>query len=229
MKFLLFGDSHVNRIRSSIIRSSDAIVLHGISGLKWIDYFDRNLSFIHLLFQPQIQSLLFHAEGLILLIGTNSVRAFNSSLIMTQISEIIFVLRYLYPQLNRSYSITISFVFPCLKPLWKNNDINLLRSKIESYNKKLYQLSSEMNFNCIDFHLKKQDLCHDNMHLNANAYRRIFFSFVMPHVNTLMNTHSSIQTTIQSSYEAKSKSSSVSSTIKSSPYRGELKKQLKRC
>ncbi|CAF1518468.1 unnamed protein product, partial [Adineta steineri] len=58
---------------------------------------------------------------------------------MSQIEEIIFFLRQVYPQFNPRQRIIIPLCFPCLKTTSKFWTEIKLRSNIQFYNNRLYQ------------------------------------------------------------------------------------------
>ncbi|CAF1364717.1 unnamed protein product [Adineta steineri] len=140
MKFLVLGDSHARRMPSRFMTSSYSLIIKSIPGLKFIDYHDKKLSLLHLLFSSKIQYLLSEADGIILLVGTNSVRIHSARTIISQTEAIIFFIRKVYPKFNQRESITIPLSFPCVKTTRKFSKKYALISNIQFYNYRLYQL-----------------------------------------------------------------------------------------
>ncbi|CAF2865804.1 unnamed protein product, partial [Rotaria sp. Silwood2] len=72
--YFVLTDSHGNYVPSTITTSSYSIIVKAISGLKWIDNYNSNLSTLTLLSTTTLDSHLSSTTALMLLIGTNSVR-----------------------------------------------------------------------------------------------------------------------------------------------------------
>ncbi|CAF1414988.1 unnamed protein product [Adineta steineri] len=191
MKFLVLGDSHVRHMPSNFSTSSYSLITKSISGLKFKDYDKKNLSLFHLLFTSEIQLLLSQVDGVLLLLGTNSIRIFRASTIISQIEEIIFFLRQVYPQFNPRQRIIIPLCFPCLKTTSKFWNKIKLTSNIQLYNNRLYQLSYRMNFNVINFRLRAYQLASDKIHIQHHYYFRIF-NFIINYLNNVSNSLSLI-------------------------------------
>ena len=71
---LVIGDSHLRYSHSYFAKSSFNIIVKAIRGLKWVDYFDENLSVFSLLLSSEIQSILISTKAVFFLVSINSLR-----------------------------------------------------------------------------------------------------------------------------------------------------------
>jgi len=115
INFFVLGDSHARSIPATFSTPSYNLTRTSISGLKWIDDYDRKLSVYALLSLPEIQSSLSQANAVLFFVGTNSVRMLPVRQIIFQIQDVIFPVRRRYPHLNQHGKISISLTFPCFK------------------------------------------------------------------------------------------------------------------
>ena len=194
MKLLILGDSHVRRMCRNFTTSSYKLTIKSIAGLQWFNNYNKQLSLLHLLFSSDIQFLLSEADRVLFLISTNSVRIFSASTIISQIEEIIFFLQYTCPQLNRRENIIIPLSFPCLKFTDKFPTKFSLLSNIELYNQRLQQLSFQMKFTTINFHISNHHLAIDKMHVHPHFYPHVL-RVIIKHFNSLLKTSSLVVTT----------------------------------
>ncbi|CAF1212583.1 unnamed protein product [Rotaria magnacalcarata] len=185
INYFVFGDSHAKCIRSNIAASSYNLITRSISGLKWIDRYDRKLSLYALLSLAEMNSSLSKANAILLLIGTNSVRTTPAAEIILEIQQILLLLQQMYPHLNQPKNITISSTFPSLKTTRPFPTKISLIFNINLYNEELKLLSSRMNFNVIGFLINNNHLANDNMHIQSRFYHLIFDS-IINHFNELI-------------------------------------------
>lgn len=204
-RILLIGDSHLQYSHSYFAKSSYDVIVKAIRGLKWIDYFNDNLSVSSLLLSSEIQSILISTKAVFFLVGINSIRITQAKQIVHEIKDIILRLKYTFPHLNYSGGITISLSFPCFKTSKRFSTKTSLSSNIHSFNRRLILLSKEIAFQTLDFHINHDDLAHDNMHLRSYSYHRLFrsiifyFTKLFPHSTMNMSTIPLSITSAQSS------------------------------
>ncbi len=172
--YLVIADSHGKHLPSHIKTKSHDIVIKAISGLKWCDYYNKELSLNHLLSSSNFDSLLSHANAVLFLIGTNSVRIFSYFHICNQIKHIIKYLREKYSQLNNRHNIIVNFTFPCFKTSKKFPTSKSLLRNINSFNKNLTELSIQMNFKTINFYIENHHISYDNIHIYRQFQYLIF-------------------------------------------------------
>jgi hypothetical protein len=214
IQFAILGDSHVKYFPVNFITPCYRIITKAIRGLKWLDYDDEKLSLINLLSSSQMKSFLSEIEGIFLLIGTNSVRIFSASHIISQIQDVIIFLRRTYVHLNRRQSIIIPLAFPCYKTTRRFPTERSLIRNIQSYNQQLQQISNEFNFTVVNLHIQKHHLANDKMHIHFHYNRRIFFH-IRDNFDKLIERSSRITTTTNSSVHSVSTSYSIAYTRKS--------------
>lgn len=130
--YLIIADSHAKYVPTHIKTKSYDIIVKTISGLKWIDFYNQQLSLNHLLSTSQFHFLLSSVNSVLFLIGTNSVRIFCYSTILNQIREIMNFIRHKYLQLNTRNSIIISITFPCFKTTRRYSSERLLMRNIDN-------------------------------------------------------------------------------------------------
>jgi hypothetical protein len=210
INFFVLADSHAKFIPSNFSTSSYSLITRSIPGLKWIDNYDPKLSVYALLSLPEIQSSLSQAKAVLFLVGTNSVRILPARKIVSQIQELIFSVQQNYPHLNQSGKISISLTFPCFKTTCRYPTEQSLISNINLYNKELISLSSQLNFNILDFHINNYHLANDNMHIQFR-FRDHIINSIINHFDQVIETIST--TTTDSNPSLPSTSSSTSDQI----------------
>ena len=109
-------------------------VTRSISGLKWIDYRQHELSVYDVLSWPETQSSLSKADGILFLIGTNSVRILRAEHIIPQVQQVISYIHRNYSHFSHPGKISISLTFPCFKTTRSFPSTNQLMSNINFYN-----------------------------------------------------------------------------------------------
>jgi hypothetical protein len=151
------------------------ITIASISGLKWVDDYRHPFSAIHQLHSPHISSRIASSKSIMCLIGSNSLRIFPASRVLTQMQDFLSVLRQNHPHLSSQQSICIVTTFPCGKPSNTFPTSTLLQRNIDLYNNQLQTLSTHLNFTVIDFQIKPNHLSPDQLHLHNR------FSDIIPH------------------------------------------------
>jgi hypothetical protein len=171
-------------VDSIISTPSFTVNTTAISGLKWVDFYNHNLSATHLLLTSSIHQHLLTAQSVIFLIGTNSVRYTSAETIISQIQHFINTLRQQYPHLSGHNNITIIHCFPCLKPILPLFTHATLINNINQYNTQLINLSLSLNFRTIDFNVKDFLLGPDKMHINLK-YKRFVQTALLDYLQCL--------------------------------------------
>ncbi len=83
-----------------------------------------------------------------------------------------------FPHFHEHQAITICLIFPCLKTTLRLSNTFSLSSNINLYNQQLIKLSTEMNFNIIDFKIPMNHLAYDNIHVYYRFHHFIFYSIL---------------------------------------------------
>ncbi|CAM4981871.1 unnamed protein product [Rotaria socialis] len=165
--FFIITDSHGKYFPPIIQTPSYKLITYSISGLQWVNTYNTKLCTRPLLLSSSITSILSSCTGVLFLIGTNSVRNTLALQIITQIEDIISLLRSHHPHLLHKTDITVATVFPCYKPSFRFQTHSLLSSNINNYNELLKNLSSLRNFSILDLPINGDHLGHDGMHLDS--------------------------------------------------------------
>ncbi|CAF2094915.1 unnamed protein product [Rotaria magnacalcarata] len=119
-------------------------------------------------------------------IGTNSVRNTLALQIITQVEDIISMLRSHHPHLVQKTDITIATVFPCYKPSSPFQTHSLLSSNVNNYNELLRNLSSLHNFSILDIPITGDHLGRDGTHLDS-IHISYLSNTIQEYVHDLMN------------------------------------------
>ena len=183
--FVVLSDSHGKYLQSKITTQHYHISTQSISGLQWINKYDRHLCARSILASSSFTSILSQCTGIVFLIGTNSVRSTHALHIIEQIEDIITVIRLHHGHLTHKHGITIVETFPCYKTSARFPSSTLLSNNIASYNNELQILSVRMNFSCINFQITHEHLHHDKMHLQ-HQYKHLLYDAVITYFNTLI-------------------------------------------
>ncbi|CAF4205891.1 unnamed protein product [Rotaria magnacalcarata] len=112
---LSFLTSHGKYFPPLLKTSLYKIIVKRISGLQWINHYDKNLCTKSLLLSSSISSILSSCVGVLFLIGTNSIRNTSAPRIIEQLEDIIDLVRFNYGHLQSKADISITSVFPCHK------------------------------------------------------------------------------------------------------------------
>jgi len=187
MNFLVVGDSHAWCIPSPFFSSCFKIITKAVSGLKWIDHRHRNLCGKVLLSSGEIVRYLSEADGVLFLIGTNSVRMFSAEQVIDQVKEIITSIRQNHRRLNDPDRITIALTFPCLNLSHRFSTVRRMMENIDSFNRRLRSLSCEMCFKVLDFHLTVEHLRNDDMHIH-HSFKHVIVDSIIDHFDRFAQT-----------------------------------------
>lgn len=181
MKFLVLADSHGKFIPKTLRKPSFNVVTTFIRGLKWIDTKDQAFSLYALLSSSNIKSLLNNANGVLFLVGTNSVRIVPAQDIIDQVEQVVVFVQQNFPELHQPGRITITLAFPCFKTSGLFRYPSDLMFNINLYNKKLKSLADRMNFDILDLPIFNNHLASDRMHVDVRfndlIYNPIFHHF----------------------------------------------------
>ena len=91
------------------------IISRSISGLQWINNYDRNLCARTLLLSSPIASIISKSTNILCIIDTNSLRTTKALDVIQQIKDVIDNLRLSHTHLTHKHAITIVETFPCFK------------------------------------------------------------------------------------------------------------------
>ncbi|CAF1491589.1 unnamed protein product [Adineta steineri] len=170
--YFVLSDSHSTFVPPLITTSSYQIVVKSISGLKWFDAKQRHLSALSLITTPPYASYFTAATKVLFLIGTNSVRLFNTSELLSQVEQFLTILRTNHAQFSNTNNTHMVACFPCRKLSNHFSSYSSLEANISSYNRELIRLSNLLHFNVIDFHVSNHHLGIDNLHIDK-PYRNL--------------------------------------------------------
>lgn len=170
--YFALTDSHGKYVPASISTSASSIQVMAISGLKWIDLYNSNLSALSLISSDSFQQRLATTNAIIFLIGTNSVRCHPAATVIAQVTQLLFFIRTHHKHLSPKHSVSIVSVFPCLKPIYPLHTVQSLMHNIIQYNAILLDLAHTLNFTLLDFHVSEHHLAFDRMHL-ARPHRNL--------------------------------------------------------
>lgn len=164
--YYVLSDSHCKFLPPSTTTSTHHIIIKSISGLRWLFANNRDLSAAYQIQLSNVSSYLSSSKSIMLLIGTNSVRAYPAPTIINHIEHLIQQLRRLHPHLHSKDSITIIATFPCAKTSALFPSYSSLSRNIQLYNTQLLTLSTTLNFTVLNFGLEERHLSPDNIHIH---------------------------------------------------------------
>ena len=165
--FFLLSDSHGKYFPPTISTSKYKFTCKSISGLQWVNNYNKQLCTRSLLLSSSISAVLSTCNGVLFIVGTNSIRTTTALHIIRQIDDIIDLVRFHHPHLICKTDISIVSVFPCLKPssLFPSN--SLLLSNLNYYNNLLKALAIRKTFTVVDLHITSDHLNSDGMHVQV--------------------------------------------------------------
>lgn len=189
--FFLLTDSHGKYLPPVFYTPSYKIIVKPISGLQWTNQFDKNLCTKSLIFSQSISSNLSSCAGVLFLIGTNSVRNTSAPRIIEQIENIIDLIRFHYSNLQQNNSISITSVFPCIKPSKMFPSISSLSLNINHYNTLLQNSSIRKRFSIVHIPIGIDHLNKDGMHI-CYPYTSILWESIHQYFTTLFIEKSTV-------------------------------------
>ena len=132
------------------------------------------------------------------MIGTNSVRSTPASQILTQIENIVDLIRSQHPHLSPKKNVSIIYAFPCLKTSVRFPSHSSLLENITIYNEGLKDLSVRKNFTAVNLNIIEKHLNADGIHLHHQHQSFLFESirawidaFFQPPINLPQSHHRS--------------------------------------
>jgi hypothetical protein len=164
--YFVLSDSHAKFLPRLIAAPTYQLVVKFVSGLKWFDPRQREISALAILQTPFISSQIQSAAAVLLLIGTNSTRSFPSSEAINHVESFISLLPNLHPHLTNTHSIVVVTTFPCLKTSFSFPTVPLLHENIHQYNEQLLILTQHLNFTLVNFKVTDKHLSKDKIHLH---------------------------------------------------------------
>ena len=192
--FLAIGDSHGRNLDPETITSQFTIITKVTSGLQWYQPYQQHLCAQSLINSSCISPLISTCSGVLLLIGTNSVRNTPAFRIIEQVAHFIESLRTTHPHLTGKHDISVVCAIPCLKPSFHFTSIGSLTSNTNAYNSLLTELSIRLNFSTLDLGITAADLYRDGMHVQSSL-RPFVRNAIKAHFVTVLDTR---RTQIQS-------------------------------
>lgn len=174
LNYFVLADSHAKYTRPQTTSSSCQITVKSISGLKWFDRRQLNISAYHQLENESISDSIASSKAIMCLIGSNSVRSFSATECIEHLKDFLYRLRRHHNHLMQPNSVTIVLAFPCQKTSYSFPTIELLMYNINKYNRELIQIATSLNVQIIDFNIRTSHLSFDGLHI----HRR--FSYLIP-------------------------------------------------
>ena len=184
--FLVIGDSHLTFLPRTSTTDTYRLVTHTISGLRWYNPFEPDLCATNLLQTSSISSTLSSVFGVILVVGTNSLRTSSATLTIEHMKQFISDLRSSHPHLTSTNSLTISLTFPCQKFTKQFPNTLSLSSNINEYNQTLLSLANILHFSIIEFPIDPVHLKPDGIHIH-HRFNHILSSVLYHHLNHLVS------------------------------------------
>lgn len=172
--FFVLSDSHGKYFPPVLNTPQYTLTTQSISGLQWVNIHNHALSTRSQLTCSHVSSNLSSSIGILLLIGTNSVRSHHASHILSEITEVISLIRSIHSHLQSKQSISIVHAFPCLKISKLFPYLSSLAQNIVEYNIGLDDLSNRLNFTVINLNITETHLHEDGMHINYQYQSFLF-------------------------------------------------------
>lgn len=192
-KFFVLGDSHARCFPARYVTSSFEMWVKSVSGLKWIDRWQSSLCSKECLSTREVSELMSEWFGVVLLIGTNSLRIFGAQQVIDEVKEVVGLIREKYGSLNDRISVAVMAAFPCLKLTRKFPSESLMLRNIDGFNEGLKALAIDEKFTVIDCNMKGDNLASDLIHIYPKFHRLIFDS-VVDHFGRLAEERMSLTT-----------------------------------
>lgn len=180
----LLADSHGRCLTPLLHLSNHTVQVNAVSGLQFVNHHSSNLCATTILQSASISPILSNVKSVVLLIGTNSVRALPFTTIITQVTQLVSILRQLHPHLSSPHSITIIKTFPCYKLSRSFPSTSALLRNITSFNENLHVVSQSLGFSVLDLHVTSEYLALDNMHIHPH-YHSSLAQILSTYINEL--------------------------------------------
>lgn len=180
---LILSDSHGKNLDSTIITTFYEIKSYSISGLQWINKYNKSLCLFSLIQQDPFSSLMCSTSYVLFLLGTNSLRNWSATEVIVQVDHIIAFLYSRYNHLTNN-RIIITACIPCLKPSKRFSTTLLLNANIDHYNQLLLSLATAKCFSCFTLPVSLEWLGADLMHIDYQ-YRGDFVNIILRYINDL--------------------------------------------
>ena len=181
--FFILSDSHGRYLPPFLKTSQFTLTSKFIPGLQWINNHDTNFCAQFHLLSSSISSILSSSTNIFLLIGTNSIRSTPALQILTQVENVVDLIRIHYQHFLQKRNITIACVFPCLKVSTSFPSHSSLLQNIITYNTGLYDLSIRKDFTVVDLNITEAHLDADAMHLHHSHQH-----FLFANIRTFLDT-----------------------------------------
>ncbi len=206
--YFVLSDSHARHLDPLIRTKHYQLHIHAISGLKWRDDKDTRYCAHSLIYSNSLSSSLTRSTAVMFLIGTNSIRYIDAAQVIQHVSHVVDYLQRTYPHLNKQSNISIVKSFPCYKTTSSFPSISSLSSNIEIYNEALQNLSKDLRFSVVDFHVQDNRLANDHMHLHFD-HRHIILDSITDYFNTLRQLSSTPPSIRQRSADSKKRRNKI--------------------
>ncbi|CAF2156510.1 unnamed protein product [Rotaria magnacalcarata] len=180
---LILSDSHGRCFEPTTITPYYCVKTYSISGLQWINKFDKKLCLFSLIQQDPYPSLINSTSYILFIVGTNSVRTLPATEVINQLDHILEILYSQYVHLSNG-KIIITTCIPCLKPSKRFPTISLLKNNIDNYNQLLLTLSRKHKFFYLDLQVTIDWLGYDLIHIHYK-YRHHFSNLILHYIDSL--------------------------------------------
>ncbi|CAF4904631.1 unnamed protein product [Rotaria sp. Silwood1] len=188
--FLVITDSHGKFLPPVTVQSDYMLNIKAISGLQWVNPYNSRLCCKSLVLSSTFTSLITASRAILFIVGSNSIRTSNASVVLGQVEEILDLIRTNHPHLADRTSITISNTFPCFKPSSQFPTCSSLLSNIQAYNEGLQTLSLPRVWQLRDLktYLKSKNIHHTRLPEVRHHQLRIQFN----HLNHLQHAEQTL-------------------------------------
>nr|ARJ54454.1 GDSL esterase/lipase [Adineta vaga] len=197
--YLLLSDSHGRYFPPIFETPEYLITTYSISGLSWSNSHNPSLCAYSMLSSSSFSLRLSTFSRLLFLIGSNSIRSTNASIIMNHIEHLIDFLRITYPHLSHPTAIGIIYTFPCYKTSDFFPTISSLHLNLNDYNSLLRNLALKKHFLVLDLSITPAHINRDGLHLHPIHSSTIWSSIVNYFASSVRAPAPSSRTHVRSS------------------------------
>ena len=180
--FLVLADSHGKCLPPLTLTPQYKILIRAVSGLQWTCARDRSLCVQSLIRSASLTSLMSIARGLLVWVGSNSIRYLSASEVLSQVEETVSTIHTLHPQLRSPLALTVANIIPCRKVSTRFPTLALLQANIDTYNQHLPSLASRVRFSSFALPVSETQLHHDRLHVSP-SYQPTLASLVLHHLS----------------------------------------------